>query len=201
MHLLEKDRSVVVAVDLQGRMLSLVERSDEIIAATSGLLQLSDVFGVPVVVTEQYPRGLGPTADSVLATYEALKVPKQRVAKTSFGCCGDAGFQAAIDAVLPEVASGDRQYVIAGIEAHICVVQTVIELLHGADEVFVCWDCVSSRGAAYRRWGLRRMEQAGAIITNLESVGFEWARDKEHPSFREMSRLFRDGQAGVDDPV
>jgi len=72
--------------------------------------------------------------------------------------------------------------------------QTVIGLLHEGDQVHLCWDAISGRGAEYVRHALERLAQAGAILTNHESVGFEWARDKNHPRFREMSELFKSGQ-------
>ena len=201
MPLLERERSVTVVIDFQGRLAQIVERADDVIAATRRLLELSSLFDVPVVLTEQYPEGLGPTEDSVQSAFEAVESPKRQIAKTSFGCCGDPGFAAAVDDLLPGVDPGSRQYVIAGIEAHICVVQTVEELLARGEQVFVCWECVSSRGAPFRRWALSRMEHGGAVVTNHESVGFEWARDKGHSAFRTMSRLLRDGQIGADDPV
>ena len=90
--------------------------------------------------------------------------------------------------------SGSRQIVVAGIEAHVCVMQTVIELLRAGSQVHVCWECVSGRGEEYCSHALERMRQAGAWITNHESVAFEWARGKDHPAFRAMNRLLREGQ-------
>jgi nicotinamidase-related amidase len=86
--------------------------------------------------------------------------------------------------------------VIAGIEAHVCVMQTVLGLLAEGTQVQVCWECVSGRGNEYRRHALERMQQAGAVLTNHESVAFEWARSKEHPIFAEMSRVLKEGQIG-----
>ena len=84
--------------------------------------------------------------------------------------------------------------VVAGIEAHVCVMQTVIELLRTGHQVHLCWECVSGRGEEYRRHALERMRDAGAWITNHESVGFEWARTKDHESFRALNELLRPGQ-------
>jgi nicotinamidase-related amidase len=84
--------------------------------------------------------------------------------------------------------------VVAGIEAHICVMATVIEMLRAGSQVHLCWECVSGRGEEYRRHALDRMAQAGAVLTNHESVAFEWARDKNHPGFRAMNELLREGQ-------
>ena len=83
---------------------------------------------------------------------------------------------------------------VCGIEAHVCILQTVVELLRASHQVHVCWECVSGRGEEYRRHALDRMRQAGAQITNHESVAFEWARDTGHAGFRKMNRLLRQGQ-------
>ena len=87
-----------------------------------------------------------------------------------------------------------RQIVIAGIEAHVCVMQTVLELLASGHEVHLCWEAVSGRGEEYRRHALDRMAAAGATLTNHESVAFEWARDKNHPQFKALSALLKEGQ-------
>jgi nicotinamidase-related amidase len=192
--LLDAKRSVLVVVDLQGKLVEMVHRAPAVLANSVRLVRLAGLFRVPVVLTEQYPRGLGPTHPDVRAAFDALAVDKRRIEKTSFGCCGDRGFtQALNDLCRPRDTA--RQVVVAGIEAHVCVMQTVLELLDQGDQVHVCWDAVSGRGDAYRRHALERMAAAGATITNHESVGFEWARDKDHAAFKGMSALFKEGQA------
>jgi len=194
MDLLQRERSIVVVVDLQGKLMEVIERPDLVVAATVRLIKLAGMFEIPVILTEQYPRGLGPTHPAVRAAFDALETPKRLVEKTSFGCCGVGPFEAALEELLPDISDPERQVVMAGIEAHVCVMQTTIELLRRGTQVFLCWECVSGRGAEYRRHALDRMVQAGAILTNHESAGFEWARDKEHPRFKEMSNLFKEGQ-------
>jgi len=155
---------------------------------------LAELFQVPAVLTEQYPKGLGGTHPQVREVFDALTVEKRFLEKTHFGCLGDPAFLALMDELRPGISRSKLQVVVAGIEAHVCVMQTVIELLGEDCEVHLCFDCVSSRGEEYRRHALERMAQAGAVITNHESVGFEWARHKDHPAFKEMSRLFKEGQ-------
>ncbi len=188
MELLDAGRSAVVIIDLQGRLMETIVRPRLVVEGTVRLLKLAELFRVPVVMTEQYPKGLGGTHAEVRGAYDALTVPKHLVEKTSFSCCGEAAFGVALDQCLSGVAANRRQLVVAGIEAHVCVMQTVIEHL--------CWECVSSRGEEYRRHALDRMAQAGAALTNHESVAFEWARDKNHPAFRAVSALFKEGQPG-----
>jgi nicotinamidase-related amidase len=192
--LLDLERSAVVVIDLQGKLMDMVVHRDRIVAATGRLLRLAEIFRRPVVLTEQYPEGLGSTHPEIRAAYDALTTPKRYVDKVAFGCCGEPRFESALDEVLPGVAPDRRQLVVAGIEAHICVLQTVLELRRAGSEVHVCWDCVSGRGDEHYRHALGRMRQAGAVLTNHESVGFEWARTKDHAAFKSMNRLFRAGQ-------
>jgi nicotinamidase-related amidase len=191
--LLDSGRSVVVAIDLQGKLIGMVHRSRLVIDATIRLLQLAELFQVPVILTEQYPQGLGPTQPEVRAAYDALTAPKRFVEKLAFGCCGDSGFMQALAELRPGAAD-QRQVIVAGIETHVCVMQTVLPLLAEGSAVHLCWEGISGRGAEYRKHALQRMQQAGAIITNHESVAFEWARTKEHACFKDMNRILRGGQ-------
>jgi nicotinamidase-related amidase len=193
-ELLDLERSLVLVIDIQGKLAQRVHRPELLVAGTVRLLRLAEIFRRPVMLTEQYPEGLGPTHPEVREAFDALTGSKRYLAKVSFGCCGDAGFQAGLDELMPGVPPDRRQIVVAGIEAHVCVMQTVIELLRAGSQVHVCWECVSGRGEEYRRHALERMRQAGAWITNHESVAFEWARGKNHPSFRATNRLLREGQ-------
>ena len=194
MELLDVRRSVLVVIDLQGKLVEMVHRPRLVLEATVRLLKLAGMFGVPVILTEQYPKGLGPTHPDVKAAYDALAGPKELVDKTSFGCCGDPAFEKALATLLPGRKAKERQVVVAGIEAHVCVTQTVFGLLETGHGVYLSWDAVSSRGEEYRRHALERMAAAGAQVTNHESVAFEWMRDKVHPSFKAVSTLFKEGQ-------
>jgi nicotinamidase-related amidase len=193
-EMLDADRSIVLVIDLQGKLIEMVHRSRLVIAATNRLMRLAEIFQVPVVLTEQYPQGLGPTHPEVRSLYDGLTSPKQYVEKLSFGCCGTPAFESAVSDLRPQLPAGRRQFIIAGIETHVCVMQTVLPLLDQGSSVHLCWEAVSGRGAEYRDWGLQRMQQAGAVISNHESVCFEWARTKEHQCFKDMNRILRDGQ-------
>ena len=194
MELLDVQRSVVLVVDLQETLMGRIHRPQLVVDATIRLLKLAGIFDVPVLLSEQYPEGLGGTDPGVRAAFDALETPTDYLKKISFGCCGDASFERKLAALLPDVPRDRRQVVIAGIEAHICVMQTTLELLREGSQVHLCWECVSGRGEEYRRHALDRMRQAGAQITNHESVAFEWARDKDHEAFHAMNRLLREGQ-------
>ncbi|MBP1772126.1 MAG: hydrolase [Holophagaceae bacterium] len=194
MPLLDASRSILVVIDFQGKLVQMVHRPALALEATRRLLRLADLFAVPVVLTEQYPKGIGPTEASIRATFDGLATPTFFLEKTAFGCCGDAGFEGLLAQARPGLPPARRQIVIAGMETHVCVMQTVLELLASGHEVHVCWDAVSGRGEEYRRHALERMAAAGATLTNHESVAFEWARDKNHPQFKALSALMKEGQ-------
>ena len=194
MELLDVNRSVMLVIDLQGKLMDMIVRPRLVIDSSIRLLKLAGMFQVPVVLTEQYPKGIGPTHPEVKAAYDALETPKRYLDKTSFGCCGDPSFEPVLREMRPGVAPEKMQVVVAGIEAHICVMATVIELRRMGYQVYVCWEAVSGRGEEYRKHALDRMTQAGAVMTNHESVAFEWARDKNHACFKEMNQLFKGGQ-------
>jgi nicotinamidase-related amidase len=193
-ELLDSSRSIVTVIDLQGKLMEMAYRSSMVVRSTIRLLRLAELFRVPVVLTEQYPKGLGVTEARVRAEFDRLTVPKGFMEKTSFGCCGDPQFEALLAQARPGLPAEQRQIVVAGIEAQVCVMQTVVELLRCGHQVYLCWECVSGRGEEYRRHALERLVQAGAVLTNHESVAFEWARDSKHPAFREMSALLKEGQ-------
>lgn len=194
MELLEPGRSVLLVIDFQGKLMDLVENPARIVVAATRLLTLAQMCEVPVLLTEQYPKGIGTTHPKIRAAFDALTTPKRYMDKMTFDCVADPKFGALLDELRPRPVGAPRQVVVTGVEAHVCVMQTAIQLLRSGDQVHLPWDAVSGRGAEYVRRALSRMAQAGAVITNHESVGFEWMRDKRHPRFREMSDLFKQGQ-------
>ena len=196
MPLLDSARSTLLVIDLQGKLVHLVHRPAMVLEATRRLLKLADLFAVPVLLTEQYPKGIGPTEASIRELFDRLSGPSFLLEKTAFSCWGAEGFPEALAKARPGLPVHQHQIVVAGIEAQVCVVQTVLELLEAGYPVQVCWDAVSGRGEEYRRHALERMAAAGATLTNHESVAFEWTRDKNHPSFKAVSALMKEGQPG-----
>jgi nicotinamidase-related amidase len=116
------------------------------------------------------------------------------VVKDAFGCCTEPSFEAALAALRPGIGDLARQVVLAGIETHICVMQTALALRERGTPAFLCWECTSCRGDEVLGHAFERLRQAGVVTTHHESVGFEWAGDKDHPSFKAMSALFKEGQ-------
>jgi nicotinamidase-related amidase len=194
MSLLDASRSILVLIDLQGKLVHMVHRPALALESARRLMRLADLFSVPVVLTEQYPKGIGPTEESIRTIFDGLSTPTFFLEKTAFGCCGDSAFEGLLQEARPVLRPRQRQIVVAGIEAHVCVMQTVLDLLSSGHEVQLCWDAISGRGEEYRRHALDRMAAAGATITNHESVAFEWARDKNNPQFKALSALMKEGQ-------
>jgi nicotinamidase-related amidase len=133
---------------------------------------------VPIRATEQYPAGLGPTVPP-LAAY-----PQATLTKTTFSAAADPGFAALLPA-------GSGQVVVAGCEAHVCVLQTVLDLLGAGRRVVLAADATGSRDPADKAVAVERARQHGAEIVTSEMVLFEWLRDSRHPRFREVQRLLK----------
>ena len=167
--------SALVVIDVQERLASAMPSREAVVRAAGILLEAAARLDIPVWLTEQYPKGLGSTVAEL-----AAKLPEgaARIEKTSFSAC----------ASLPP---GRPQVVIAGMEAHVCVLQTALELAAAGREVFVAADAVCSRAAGNYENALARMERAGVIVTNTESVVFEWLRDATNEHFRPISKLIR----------
>lgn len=174
----------LVVIDIQRRLASaMVDKDRErVIRHTGILLQAAGLLAVPVIATEQYPKGLGPTEGAVASHFcggYAL------VEKTCFACTANARF----DEVLR--FNQRSQVILAGMEAHVCVLQTAMELKAAGYDVFVVEDAVCSRRQENYRNALARMRDAGIVVTNTESVVFEWLRDAGHEHFKAVSALIK----------
>jgi nicotinamidase-related amidase len=135
-----------------------------------------------VVVTEQYPKGLGRTASEILAVLPADSEP---VEKTAFSSCGAQEFVSRLE------AAGARQVLLCGIEAHVCVNQTAHDLLGRGYQVHLLTDCVSSRTEQNRQVGLEKMFRAGALPSSTETALFELMRDARHEQFKSIQKLIK----------
>ncbi|HEY2154821.1 MAG TPA: hydrolase [Isosphaeraceae bacterium] len=174
------DHSALLVVDVQGKLMERVERREPTLANIVRLVKSAELLGIPVFATEQYPKGLGPSVPEV-----AGLIP-QRFEKTTFHCCA-AGL------VLENFyARGIRKVTLAGIEAHVCVAQTALELMTMNFRVQVPADAVSSRHAFDRDIALRRLELTGAVVTTTEAAIFEWTETADHPQFKAISALIKE---------
>lgn len=146
----------------------------------SVLLQAASLLSVPTLYTEQYPKGLGPTLPE-LAPWLAQEI---MVEKICFSCCENENFRGRLLDIRPQV-------VLTGMEAHICILQTAMHLQAMGKTVFVVEDAVLSRNPANKANALQRLRQAGIIVTNTESVVFEWLKVAEGDAFKQISKLVR----------
>ncbi len=182
--LLVSDDSALVVVDIQGKLLSAMPaaETEAMLANTGKLLVAAGLLSVPVLVTEQYPKGLGPTAEVIAAQ---LPNTSQCFEKTAFSCCGCDEFNQVL------TASRRRQVVLVGQESHVCVLQTAVDLQNRGFYVHVVEDAVCSRADNHKQNALRRLRHLGVAVTNHESVLFEWLRDAKHSHFKAISALLR----------
>ena len=176
--------SRVLVVDAQTRLAAAIPEEDRNRAFhNAGLvLDAAGILGVPVTVTEQYPKGLGST-DAAVACHLPEDTPI--FSKTAFSCCGAEGLLSALD------TERRQQIVVVGMEAHVCVLQTAFDLHGHGFQVFVVEDAVCSRSPANHRNAMARLRQAGIIVTNAESVLFEWLTDASHEHFRQVSAMLK----------
>lgn len=180
--MLDRSNAVVVAVDFQERLLPAIEGRDRVVSAAVLLLKAARHMDVPVLLTTQYARGLGATAPEVLAAAPGV----EPVDKTAFGCFGSDAFTA-----LLATSSPRRQLIVAGIEAHICVAQTVLGALDAGYEVHVASDAVGSRTEANRDVGLHRMERAGAVLSSVEMAIYELLGRSDAAAFKAILPLLK----------
>lgn len=176
--------STLVIVDTQTRLAAAMpDAARARVLNNSGvLLQAAVLLNIPVLVTEQYPKGLGHTEPAV-ARYLPAQV--QHFEKTCFSCYSAPEFREALH------SSTRKQVILAGMETHVCVLQTALELNDAGNQVFVAEDAVCSRAEAHHHNALARLRQAGVIVSNTESVLFEWLRDASHAHFKQVSALIR----------
>ncbi len=185
-ELVNRNQSQLLVVDVQQRLMPVIHHAERIENRIVLLLDAAAALGVPVIVSEQYPKGLGATIDSIAQHH----VSRQRFEKIRFSAAEE--FQTLCASADAAVAV-DRcdQVVIVGIEAHICVLQTAMDLLAQSYRVFVVEDAVSSRRESDHRTAMNRLRDAGAVICTAESVVFEWCEEAGTDEFRVLSRLVR----------
>jgi nicotinamidase-related amidase len=183
--LMNAKRSHLLVVDLQARLMPAIHDGDAVLRNVGVLLQAAARLGVPVTVTEQYPKGLGSTVPSVA---EILPPRTVVLPKTSFSAAGDPAISERIAALRGE---GRDQLVICGAEAHICVLQSALGFKNTGLEVFVVADAVSSRSPHSVAAACARLLHAGCHWATTEMVAFEWMERAATDDFRALSPLFR----------
>lgn len=177
---LKVEDTALLVVDIQEKLLPKIMQAGEVLRNASFLVNAAKVLGVPVIATEQYPKGLGPTVEPIRGLLTTVWEKK------TFSAVGEGG---AIDFLKSDARI---KVVVVGIEAHICVMQTVLDLLNQGFHVFVCVDAVSSRYAIDVKIALKRMQQAGAILVTAETCVYEWLETAANPAFKEISGMVQE---------
>jgi nicotinamidase-related amidase len=179
---LNQESVALLVIDVQERLMPTIVDHDRITHNCAVLLRMAGQLDIPYLVTEQYPRGLGRTVDSVA---QAMIDPSQRIEKTRFSAC--------VDLVLDQLSQWRRGSVlVCGIEAHVCVLQTVLDLQANGQQCFVCTDAISASQREQIAPAMRRMERAGAIATGVLSAMYELMADSTNPCFRTCLELAKD---------
>jgi nicotinamidase-related amidase len=173
---LEADRAALVVVDVQEGFRKAIPGFERVAKATATLIEGAEAVGIPIVATEQYPKGLGETASEVA---EHLPEDLEPLEKIVFSAAEAEGFD----------LGGRDQVLVCGIETHVCVNQTVIDLLGSGVEVQVAEDAVASRSEENKLVGLHKMEQAGAVLTSVETALFELLGRAGTDEFKQVQRL------------
>ena len=170
-----------LVIDIQERLFPAMHGRDELLHRVQLLLDGLKILNIPILVTEQYPKGLGATIDPLVSLLDQANT----IEKISFSCCGEPGFMSALENL------DRKRVVICGIEAHVCVLQTAIDLVERGFTPVVVADCISSRNPEDKMIAIERMRQEGALITSSESLLFELTNVAGTSQFKSISRLVK----------
>jgi len=175
------DDTVLVIIDVQEKLFRFMNEKEILVKNLQKLVKGALILEIPIILTEQYPNGLGLT----IAEVAELMPTVNRIPKFSFSCCGEERF-------LQEVHTLNRkQIIIAGIEIHVCVYQTAADLVSLGYQVQVVADCVSSRASFNTTIALERLKSEGVILTSTEMVIFELLKTAENAKFKEFQRIIK----------
>lgn len=178
---IKKEDAVLVLIDFQERIMPVMKNKEELEAVALKLTKGCSVLGIPILVTQQYTKGLGSTIPSI---HEALE-DYTPIEKTSFSAMGEPAFVEALK------QTERNTVILAGIETHVCVQQTALDLLEMGYAVFLINDCVASRSNHDKKYAQRRMSETGAVGTTCEAVLFELCGGSREPGFKEISALVK----------
>ena len=175
------ENTVLIVVDVQDKLARVMHKKEMLFDSLQKLIKGAQILGIPIILTEQNPEGLGPTIPEVVRLLPDI----QPIPKLSFSCCGDERFLQELEAL------NRKQVLIAGIEAHVCVYQTAMDLLRLGHEVQVVADAVSSRTAENKEIGLERVKSEGASLTSTETALFELLKVAEGEKFKKILKIVK----------
>lgn len=180
--ILNREKTALIVVDIQEAFRNVIPEFATITTQTALAVQGFQILDLPIIVTEQYPKGLGRTAREIL---EVLPEDFEFVEKTAFSSCGSSAFLEKLQ------KTGATQIVLAGLETHICVNQTAHDLLNENYEVHILQDCVASRLSQNKEIALQKLHASGVIPSSVEMALFELMRDAKHAKFKEIQKLVK----------
>ena len=178
---IKRDEAAAVVVDIQERLLPHIHEGDIMLGNCIKLIKGLEALSIPVLITQQYTKGLGPTVQPVIQLFPEFR----HIEKISFSCCEEPSFEKEITRL------GRTDIILCGIESHVCVLQTCLDLLEGGRRAVVVEDCISSRKPGDKLTAIERMRQEGARITTMESLLFELARVAGNDAFRSISGIVK----------
>ena len=176
-----REEAAAVVIDIQERLLPHIYGGDIVLSNCLKLIEGLKILSVPVIITQQYTKGLGPTVPSIVQMFPQFRF----IEKISFSCCEELAFKNEISRL------NKTDIILVGIEAHVCVLQTCIDLLAEGKKPVVVEDCVSSRRPEDKRVAIERMRQEGARITRVESLLFELTRVAGNQIFKSISNIVK----------
>lgn len=178
---LDKNEAVLLIIDIQDKLASVMQMRDQVVKNCLHLIELAKMQNIPVVVTEQYPKGLGRTVGEIQAALPSYKP----VEKVAFNCCGEPAFLAEIKKL------GKKKVIVTGMETHICVLQTTLGLLQEGLDVHLVRDAVCSRTKENWKAGVEFMRDAGAVVTCTETVLFQLLKVAGTEDFKKISQRIK----------
>lgn len=179
---LDPKKAGLLIVDIQEKLFPLIDHPCEVLEKGIKLIKGCQLLGIPIIISEQYPKGLGNTIDAIR---QAAGSDAQVFTKTTFSCLNDPDIEKTFEKLT------FSQWIVMGIEAHVCVLQTARSLLNTGKEVIIANDAISSRSIYDFSTAIAELRDMGARITSTETILFELIRDSKHPSFKSLSQLIK----------
>jgi nicotinamidase-related amidase len=179
--MISRNEAVLVVIDIQGNLFQVMHNKEGLLVSAAKIIKGAKIFNLPIIVTEQIPAKLGQTIPELTQELDGI----ERISKESFSCWGNSSFRKKLESL------GRRKVIIIGIETHICVYQSVVDLIDNGFDVHVVADAVSSRTKENSDIGLTAMQSAGARLTGTEMVLFEIMRTATDTGFRDIQKIVK----------
>ena len=180
--MLNEEKTALIMIDVQEKLLNVMHGKEALLENMQKIAKSADALGIPIIWTEQNPKGIGPTVPEIK---DLMPGHIQPVIKFSFSCCSNEAFMDLIK------GSKRTQFLMAGIETHVCVYQTSMDLLGLGYEVEVLSDAVSSRTLENKKIGLKKMRDSGVRLTSVETAIFELLKDARHEKFKDILKIIK----------